>query len=184
MTTGGDAMKFKLIIDKQKDEEVVATVHQRSALTDEIEALILGYTGTDRIPAYTEDEIKMLDSIQYDPTKDVFKTARNGSFNVDKISDDIFNPDIQNTINVSEANEPTIKLLIKLKKSMDKVKEKPVVEESTTVVTNGDQPQADVVTPDVQVGSERTVDPAPAPTPAPTPAPAPMPAPTPAPTSS
>lgn len=53
-------MKFKLIIDKQKDEEVVATVHQRSALTDEIEALILGYTGTDRIPAYTEDEIKML----------------------------------------------------------------------------------------------------------------------------
>ena len=116
---------------------------------------------------YTEDEIKMLDSIQYDPTKDVFKTARNGSFNVDKISDDIFNPDIQNTINVSEANEPTLKLLIKLKKSMDKVKEKPVVEETPTVVTNGDQTQTDVVAPDVQAGSERTVDPAPAPTPTP-----------------
>lgn len=53
-------MKFKLIIDKQKDEEVVATVHQRNALTDEIEALILGYNGTDRIPASTEDEIKMI----------------------------------------------------------------------------------------------------------------------------
>lgn len=53
-------MKFKLIIDKQKDEEVVATVHGRTALTDEIEALILKYAGADRIPAYTEDDIKML----------------------------------------------------------------------------------------------------------------------------
>ncbi len=53
-------MKFKLIIDKEKDEEVVATVHSRTALVNEIEALILGHTGTDRIPGYTEDEIKML----------------------------------------------------------------------------------------------------------------------------
>lgn len=53
-------MKFKLIIDKGKDEEVIATVHSRSALTDEIEALVLKYAGTDRIPAYTEDDIKML----------------------------------------------------------------------------------------------------------------------------
>lgn len=53
-------MKFKLIIDKEKDEEVVATVHVRTALTDEIEALIRKYAGTDRIPGYTEDEIKML----------------------------------------------------------------------------------------------------------------------------
>ena len=54
-------MKFKLIIDKEKDEEVVATVHNRSALTDEIEALVMHYTGADRIPAYTEDEVKILD---------------------------------------------------------------------------------------------------------------------------
>lgn len=53
-------MKFKLIIDKEKDEELVATVHSRSALTDEIEALVLSHTGTDRIPAYTEDDMKML----------------------------------------------------------------------------------------------------------------------------
>lgn len=53
-------MKFKLIIDKGKDEEVIATVHSRSALTDEIEALVLKYAGTDRIPAYTEDDMKML----------------------------------------------------------------------------------------------------------------------------
>ena len=53
-------MKFKLVIDKEKDEEVVATVHGRSALTDEIEALVLKYAGADQIPAYAEDEIKML----------------------------------------------------------------------------------------------------------------------------
>ena len=53
-------MKFTLIIDKDKEETVVATVHDRTALIDEIEALILKYTGNDRIPGYTEDEIKML----------------------------------------------------------------------------------------------------------------------------
>lgn len=53
-------MKFKLIIDKTKDEEVVATVHSRTALTDKIEALIMEASGSDRIPAYTEDDMKML----------------------------------------------------------------------------------------------------------------------------
>jgi len=53
-------MKFTLIIDKQKNEEVVATVHKRTALTDEIEALILKYAGADRIPAYRDDDMKML----------------------------------------------------------------------------------------------------------------------------
>ena len=51
-------MKFKLIIDKEKEEEVVVTVHNRTALIDEIEALISKHT--DRIPGYTEDDIKML----------------------------------------------------------------------------------------------------------------------------
>lgn len=51
-------MKFKLIIDKEKDEEVVATVHTRSALIDEIESLISKHS--DRIPGYTDDDIKML----------------------------------------------------------------------------------------------------------------------------
>ena len=53
-------MKFTLIIDKEKDEEVVATVHARTTLTDEIEALVLKYAGADRIPAYREDDTKML----------------------------------------------------------------------------------------------------------------------------
>lgn len=51
-------MKFRCIIDKDKDEEVVVTAHSRSALVDEIEALILKHT--DRIPGYLEDDIKML----------------------------------------------------------------------------------------------------------------------------
>ena len=51
-------MRFKLIINKEKDEEVVITAHQRTPLIDEIEALISKHT--DRIPGYTEDDIKML----------------------------------------------------------------------------------------------------------------------------
>lgn len=53
-------MKFRLIIDKEKEEEVVATVHGRTPLIDEIEALIQTHAGADRIPGYTEDAIKML----------------------------------------------------------------------------------------------------------------------------
>ena len=55
-------MKFKLIIDKEKDEEVVVTAHQRTALIDEIEALLSKHT--DRIPGYTEDDIKFTDQLQ------------------------------------------------------------------------------------------------------------------------
>ena len=51
-------MKFKLIIDKDSDEQIVATVHSRTALIDELETLISKHT--DRIPGYTEDDIKML----------------------------------------------------------------------------------------------------------------------------
>ncbi|MBQ8909589.1 MAG: LytTR family transcriptional regulator DNA-binding domain-containing protein [Oscillospiraceae bacterium] len=53
-------MKFTLIIDQGRDEEVVATVHERTALTDEIEALVMKYAGADRILAYTENDMKML----------------------------------------------------------------------------------------------------------------------------
>ena len=53
-------MKFKLIIDKEKDEEIVATVHSRTALIDEMERLILQHGGADRIAGYTDNDIKML----------------------------------------------------------------------------------------------------------------------------
>ena len=51
-------MKFRLIIDNSKEEEIVATVHERTPLIDEIEALIS--MQTDRIPGYYEDNIKIL----------------------------------------------------------------------------------------------------------------------------
>ncbi|MBQ8230499.1 MAG: LytTR family transcriptional regulator [Lachnospiraceae bacterium] len=53
-------MIFKLIIDKTAEENVTATVHDRSPLTNQLEALVMQYTGTDQIPAYTEDDMKML----------------------------------------------------------------------------------------------------------------------------
>lgn len=53
-------MKFKLIIDPSKEEEVVATVHEATTLTKQIEELILQHTGSDYLTAYTEDEMKRL----------------------------------------------------------------------------------------------------------------------------
>ena len=53
-------MKFKLILDKEKDEEIIATVHERSTLIEQIEALVMAYSGQDKLPAFTEDEITQL----------------------------------------------------------------------------------------------------------------------------
>ena len=53
-------MKFSLIIDETKEEEITATVHSRSSLTEKIEILVMQYSGADRIPVFTEDEIKIL----------------------------------------------------------------------------------------------------------------------------
>ncbi|MBP1570193.1 MAG: LytTR family transcriptional regulator [Oscillospiraceae bacterium] len=53
-------MKFNLIIDKSKEEEITATVHGRSSLTERIEALVMQYSGNDRIPVFSEDEMKLL----------------------------------------------------------------------------------------------------------------------------
>ena len=53
-------MKFTLNIDKTCDEEIIATVHAPSELTERIEALVREYMGQDKLPVYTEDEMKML----------------------------------------------------------------------------------------------------------------------------
>ena len=53
-------MKFKMIIDKTKDEEIVATVREPSKLTETIAQLVQEYTGTDRVTVYNEDEMKVL----------------------------------------------------------------------------------------------------------------------------
>lgn len=53
-------MKFKLIVDPDKEEEVVVTAHARSPLTDRIEQIVTQNAVSNRIAAYTEDEMLML----------------------------------------------------------------------------------------------------------------------------
>jgi len=53
-------MKYKLIIDKEAEEEVAVTVHAPSALTEEIENLVYAFSGTDFLLGQKEDEIRRL----------------------------------------------------------------------------------------------------------------------------
>ncbi len=53
-------MKYKLIIDKDAEEEIVAIVHSPSALTEQIENLVRGFSGADSIVGYTDDEMRRL----------------------------------------------------------------------------------------------------------------------------
>ena len=53
-------MKFKLIIDKNAEEELTVVVHEPNELTRQIENLILSYQGTHKISAYNEDEMIQL----------------------------------------------------------------------------------------------------------------------------
>jgi DNA-binding LytR/AlgR family response regulator len=53
-------MKYTLIIDREKEPEVVVTAHAQSELTDKIETLVRSYQGADTILAYNEDELTRL----------------------------------------------------------------------------------------------------------------------------
>ena len=53
-------MKYKLIIDKNVEEEIVAIVHAPSALTEQIENLVLSFSGTDSIIGYREGEMRKI----------------------------------------------------------------------------------------------------------------------------
>ena len=53
-------MIFKLFIDKDCREEIIANVHERTPLIDEIERMVLQENMTDQIPGYLDDEIRML----------------------------------------------------------------------------------------------------------------------------
>lgn len=50
-------MKFRLIIDREGEEEIVARVHAPSRLTEEIENLINSYAKSDGITVSDEDEL-------------------------------------------------------------------------------------------------------------------------------
>lgn len=53
-------MKFKMIIDPAKEEEVLVTAHARSELTDRIESLVMQNTAVGMVIAYAEDDMLML----------------------------------------------------------------------------------------------------------------------------
>mgnify|MGYP003310353967 CR=1 FL=1 len=53
-------MKYKLIIDKNAPEEIIAIVHGPSALTQQIENLVCSFSGADFIMGYRDDEMRKL----------------------------------------------------------------------------------------------------------------------------
>jgi len=53
-------MRYKLIIDKAAEEEIVATVHAPSALTEQIENLVCSYSGLDSLMGYRDEEMRKL----------------------------------------------------------------------------------------------------------------------------
>ena len=53
-------MKYKLIIDKNVEEEIIAVVHSPSSLTQQIEDLVYSFSGADSIMGYKDDEMRKL----------------------------------------------------------------------------------------------------------------------------
>ena len=53
-------MKYKLIIDKDAEEEIIAIVHSPSSLTQKIENLVCSFSGADSIMGYREEELRKL----------------------------------------------------------------------------------------------------------------------------
>ena len=53
-------MKYRLIIDKDAEEEIIAVVHAPSSLTQQIENLVCSFSGRDSILGYREEEIRKL----------------------------------------------------------------------------------------------------------------------------
>jgi len=53
-------MKYKLIINKQAEEEIIAIVHAPSFLTQQSENLVCSFSGADSIMGYRDDELRKL----------------------------------------------------------------------------------------------------------------------------
>lgn len=58
-------MKFRIVIDKEREEEVVAFVHKKTPVLDEIEAMVSNIDGIKEITGYFDGDIKIL------PIKDI-----------------------------------------------------------------------------------------------------------------
>lgn len=53
-------MKFRIVIDKNSEEEIIARVHSTSSLTQQIENLVCSFSGIDSIIGYRDDELRKL----------------------------------------------------------------------------------------------------------------------------
>ena len=53
-------MKYKLIIDKDADEEIIARVHAPASLSEQIENLVCKFSGVESIMGYKNDEMRKL----------------------------------------------------------------------------------------------------------------------------
>ena len=53
-------MRFRLIIDKDAEEEVVITAHERTELIDRIEHLVMQHAGSDRLAVYRDEDLMMI----------------------------------------------------------------------------------------------------------------------------
>ena len=53
-------MKYRLIIDKNAEEEIIVVAHGPSSLTQQIENLVCSYSGAESIIGYRDDEMRKL----------------------------------------------------------------------------------------------------------------------------
>ena len=53
-------MKFRIVIDKNSEEEIIARVHSPSSLTQQIENFVCSFSGIDSIIGYRDDEMRKL----------------------------------------------------------------------------------------------------------------------------
>ena len=53
-------MKYRLVIDKNAEEEIVAIVRAPSSLTEQIENLVCSFSGADSVVGYRDDEMRRL----------------------------------------------------------------------------------------------------------------------------
>ena len=54
-------MKYKLVIDKNVEEEIIAIVHAPSSLTQQIENLVCSFSGADSIMGHRDDGMRKLE---------------------------------------------------------------------------------------------------------------------------
>ena len=53
-------MEYKIVIDKEAEEQIIAVVHSPSSLTQQIEDLVRDFSGRDSIFGHRDDEMRKL----------------------------------------------------------------------------------------------------------------------------